>query len=372
MAANGTQIKQDIDDSLSNKGYRGVRVFNVITALKAVVDWVTGAVNGNLSTWLRTSDNQPGGANGDGVYRSGNTEFRGGAITITRTPDNKPLAQLPVGTQYGLMVQGNNGGPAFIEFHLPNLLIHQFGVDSDGLLKLHPNGATQSFEVVTSGNSARIATNNALANRKLVLIEVANNDNQFFGFGVLAGQLRHQIGGINDAHVFVAGSSPATSVELMRVAGNGHVTIGDTTSNFRLSVVQNNPDNGVLVVVSNNRSSAGRTGAKVLFNLSSLAAWRIGMPGDADAFVIEGYGAGAYPEYLHIDSAGNVGLSTASPTSRMHVNGTAGHNQLRLEKSFTPVNSGDGNGQGGQVAWDDNYFYVKTSAGWKRAALGTF
>ena len=40
--------------------------------------------------------------------------------------------------------------------------------------------------------------------------------------------------------------------------------------------------------------------------------------------------------------------------------------------AFTPVNSGDSYGDVGNIAWDDDYVYVKTSNGWKRAALSTW
>lgn len=46
--------------------------------------------------------------------------------------------------------------------------------------------------------------------------------------------------------------------------------------------------------------------------------------------------------------------------------------RLRLQLSYTPTGTADTNGFVGDVVWDDDYWYVKTSAGWKRAALSTF
>jgi hypothetical protein len=37
--------------------------------------------------------------------------------------------------------------------------------------------------------------------------------------------------------------------------------------------------------------------------------------------------------------------------------------------SYTPTGSADANGNIGDVAWDANYVYIKTAAGWKRSAL---
>jgi len=67
----------------------------------------------------------------------------------------------------------------------------------------------------------------------------------------------------------------------------------------------------------------------------------------------------------------SVGIGTTSPSSKLHINGTAGE-QLRIENSFTPTGTADTTGDTGDIAWDDSYIYVKTSAGWKRAALSTF
>lgn len=67
-----------------------------------------------------------------------------------------------------------------------------------------------------------------------------------------------------------------------------------------------------------------------------------------------------------------VGNGTSSPTAQVHIAGAAGYDQLRLETSYTPSGTADTNGHVGDVAWDDSYLYMKTSAGWKRAALSTF
>ena len=69
---------------------------------------------------------------------------------------------------------------------------------------------------------------------------------------------------------------------------------------------------------------------------------------------------------------GNIGLGQVAPSSAVDITGANGYTQLRLRTTYTPTSSADTNGAVGDVAWDDNYFYVKTSAGWKRSALSTF
>ena len=72
-------------------------------------------------------------------------------------------------------------------------------------------------------------------------------------------------------------------------------------------------------------------------------------------------------------STGNIGIGVQSPTSRLDINATNGYSQLRLETSYTPTSTSDSHGNVGDVAWDANYIYIKTSAGWKRTAtLSTF
>jgi hypothetical protein len=71
--------------------------------------------------------------------------------------------------------------------------------------------------------------------------------------------------------------------------------------------------------------------------------------------------------------AGNVlvGAATGS-TSKVDITGTNGYSQLRIRTQYTPSSSSDANGNPGDIAVDDNYFYYKTSTGWKRAVLSTF
>lgn len=75
---------------------------------------------------------------------------------------------------------------------------------------------------------------------------------------------------------------------------------------------------------------------------------------------------------LFISNSGDIGVNTDSPTAKLDVNGETGYNQLRLRTPYTPTSSSDPNGNIGDIAWDDNYIYVKTSTGWKRALLSEF
>jgi hypothetical protein len=75
---------------------------------------------------------------------------------------------------------------------------------------------------------------------------------------------------------------------------------------------------------------------------------------------------------LLANGGGEVGVGTTTPSSKLHINGAHGYEQLRLHDSYTPTSPGDSNGETGDIAWDDDYIYVKTAGGWKRADLSTW
>lgn len=64
--------------------------------------------------------------------------------------------------------------------------------------------------------------------------------------------------------------------------------------------------------------------------------------------------------------------NNSNPTALLDVGAVTGYDQLRIRTSYTPSSSSDTNGSIGDVAWDDDYIYIKTGAGWKRTALSTF
>ncbi|MBX9784136.1 MAG: hypothetical protein K2X48_12675 [Chitinophagaceae bacterium] len=120
-------------------------------------------------------------------------------------------------------------------------------------------------------------------NRKIVLFEVGNNDNEFYGFGVNGGVLRYQAGTGVDNHVFYAGTSATTSSELMRITGAGNVGIGGIVPNFRLDV------NGRMRI----RDGGGGTAGLWLNNLANTASPAfIGMENDNSVGLFGNSGSG--------------------------------------------------------------------------------
>jgi hypothetical protein len=81
----------------------------------------------------------------------------------------------------------------------------------------------------TASPNAPLQFANSIANRKIVLWEDANNDHQFYGLGINGFTSRYQVPSTAADHVFYAGTSSTASNELMRIKGNGAVTINNNT-----------------------------------------------------------------------------------------------------------------------------------------------
>lgn len=78
--------------------------------------------------------------------------------------------------------------------------------------------------------------------------------------------------------------------------------------------------------------------------------------------------------------SGNLLLgATTDNGHKLQVSGSIyGRNQIEpfsqfiMAEPFTPSGTADASGEVGSMAWDEDYIYIKTSAGWKRSALSTF
>ena len=106
----------------------------------------------------------------------------------------------------------------------------------------------QNVGIGTTTPNGQLQLSNALANRKIVLFEGANNDHAFYGFGVNGGTLRYQVNTTGDNHVFYAGVTSTTSNELMRIQGNGNVGIGNSAPAYRLHLGSYSTQNSYMAI----------------------------------------------------------------------------------------------------------------------------
>ena len=107
------------------------------------------------------------------------------------------------------------GGYGKVEVDAPGFSGKRFNIQQNG-----------NIGVGTTTPNAPLQFGNTIANRKIVLWENANNDNQFYGLGINGGTLRYQVPEAAD-HAFFTGFSTTESVELLRLKGNGAIVIGN-------------------------------------------------------------------------------------------------------------------------------------------------
>jgi hypothetical protein len=160
----------------------------------------------------------------------------------------------------------------------------------------------------TATPNAPLQFANTTVNRKIVLWETANNDNEYYGFGVNSGTLRYQVPNSGAHHIFFAGGSSTTSNELMRIQGNGNVGIGLTGPSSRLHVVNDTAGADNLAIFSNANSGVGtRADLSVRANNAHviLSSCSSGFTGNASFG-----GANGCSVFTNVASSG--GLSIAS------------------------------------------------------------
>lgn len=118
--------------------------------------------------------------------------------------------------------------------------IADIGLDNNGSFFISRSGnyfPATDFAITSSGNvgigvnasNAPLQFANTTVNRKIVMWEGANNDHQFYGFGINASTLRYQVDNVAADHVFYAGTSSSTSNEVFRIKGNGLMKMGTET-----------------------------------------------------------------------------------------------------------------------------------------------
>jgi len=159
------------------------------------------------------------------------------------------------------------------------------------------------------------------------------------------------------------------------IGGGGVVAATDAPSGKRASFSSINNVNNYIQMEIMGSAESGTLFGLPLANLAYIRVMRISGTTpfaigtqQSDPLIF----ATSNAERMRIDPLGRVAIGTTAPTARLHVVGATGYNQLRLQTPYTPTSSADPNGQVGDIAWDDNYIYVKTSTGWKRAALSAF
>uniref|UniRef100_UPI0040495640 tail fiber domain-containing protein n=1 Tax=Fulvivirga sp. TaxID=1931237 RepID=UPI0040495640 len=235
----------------------------------------------------------PGGNGGSGIIivhypnpiQSGSTFIQTSPTFISASANDTAGTGLTTGGPLGMITVSRTGSTsmALWKNRVPtksttrasasiNLDLYLNGLNASNALVLG-NGA--NVGIGTSTPHAPLQFQTALANRKIVLFEGADNNHEFFGFGVNGAELRYQVNGTFSSHVFHASTSSTASNEVMRIRGDGNVGIGTSSPNTTLDV--QNSAGGTAVTVNSFIGALDNTG--ITSSAVSSASSAVGIRG---------------------------------------------------------------------------------------------
>jgi hypothetical protein len=107
--------------------------------------------------------------------------------------------------------------------------------------------AAGNVGIGTPNPHAQLQLGSTTGNRKLVLYEDADNDQQFHGLGVQNAAFRFQIPGSTNAYRFFRGNDAASSTEVFTILGDGKVGVGTATPAYPLQVAGKIGTNGLFL-----------------------------------------------------------------------------------------------------------------------------
>jgi prefoldin subunit 5 len=122
---------------------------------------------------------------------------------------------------------------------------------------------------IGSGSNAPLQFAAINANRKIVLIEVGNNDNQVYAIGAPSGQIRFQLAVTTGAFTYFAGTSSSASNEVARITGAGALLISRIANNANAPSVTPTVSLGAVGVVGTGATSSlvgGEVGGRFTLN----------------------------------------------------------------------------------------------------------
>ena len=213
-----------------------------------------------------------------------------------------------------------------------------------GTLRFYSNAAAEVRAIIDASGNVGIGNtspNGALSfaddvrTRKIVLWDgAANDDFQFYGFGVESSTMIQSVYSNNDRFLWVAGTGTTTRNELMVVTGNGNVGIGTTSPGSVYSeLLQVSKSNIGRINVTHTNNSGGRQ-SDILFTEGSTLQFQVGTILGVGGYDDQNWirGVSNIPLALHTNStermritaSGNVGIGTTAPDFNLTINGVTG------------------------------------------------
>jgi hypothetical protein len=255
-----------------------------------------------------------------------------------------------------------------------------------GLYLRTNNGGVNPMYMNTAGNvgigttspNAPLQFASTTANRKIVLYEDANNNFQFYGFGINASAMVYYVGSTGASHIFRAGTSTTTDVELMRISGNGNIGIGTASPASRLTI-----SGGSLATTGSGLHFAseltnGRTGTYDASSVSSIHTLFDAKTVELTAGSTSGYVTGisatgvggtlfsgvlrfitSSAERMRIFANGNVAIGTPTDSLyKLDVTGTLRTTSNHINQGYLKVTNGIISGDNSRIFAPQGASYV--------------
>jgi hypothetical protein len=291
-------------------------------------------------------------------------------------------------SNYGLKVQ-NSGGT-------DNLVVRNDGNvgigTSNPSKKLEVSGGDALINDLTVGRGAGDNITNSVLGYQSLFTDINSSGNTAIGYQSLynnadnnyntaigyKSMYNHQSGGSGDGNTSIGSESlfnSKTSEKMTSVGYKSFYNVENGINSVKYGSAVGFESMFNTIEGDGNTSLGYQSGYNNLSGggLTIIGAFAdVGVSDLSNATAI-GYGAiVSKSNSLILGNNADVGIGTSTPTSKLDISGTNGYEQLRLRTSYTPTGSTDSNGNIGDVAWDDNYFYWKTSTQWLRISGQTW
>jgi len=168
------------------------------------------------------------------------------------------------------------------------------------------------------------------------------------------------------------------------VDDSGNVGVGIASPLLRLDASSDNPTRGIVQRIRNGASSS-QTGSQTLFTQNGIADWVIGQSAGENSFVFWSARNTSNDgnQRLRLDSSGNLGIGTTSPTTKLHVqrigtfysNSTGTFNFINVGRTSSEARIGVAAATNdfltGTAAGDTTFYSVGTGNAWYGVAGGS-
>jgi len=195
---------------------------------------------------------------------------------------------------------------------------HSFSLVTNNQKRLfiHSNG---NIGLGTITANAPLQMANVSGNRKIVLWEEANNDHNFYGFGINNELLRYQSG---FDHAFYSMESATSSKEILRLRANGNVGIGIALPNAPLQFATSVANRKIVLWAAENNDHQ-YYGFGVNNNVLRYQSV-------VDHVFYSAATATTSKEILRLQANGNVGIGNTAPNAPLQFATTVGNRKIVL------------------------------------------